>query len=314
MLIKSSAPARLSLIGGGSDMHEFSSQHSGAVLSLTINLRTHIELLTGSDMSRIPASKFPNNCDPKLCYKILHEYLYEEGEDVKLISTFDGIVGAGLGSSGSFSVALIAALEKRKGNVLTPYMLAEKAYNIEVNKYGKYGGRQDHYAASFGGFNHILFENEAIVFRESHKLIDFLYPYLCLFYIGNKRTQDIQKKYQHLTDDQIQNLILIRDLVSKAYRDIVNKKIDKFAETMRVYWSLKKDSGGVTNKAIDEIYDKGLAAGALAGKLLGAGEDGYFLFVVDPKYRKDLMKEMSKMGVVNIDFEPDWQGAEARIC
>ncbi len=314
MVIKASAPSRISLIGGGSDLAEYADQFSGSVLSMTINLRTHVELLTGDDMWN-EYNVFPQSCSPALCYKICEEYGVDSMHHSVVKSSFDGRIGAGLGSSGSFAVALIAALERLKEREFDKNDLAEKAYQIEVNKLGKLGGRQDQFAAAFGGLNIINFSSQTTVTPLFNYLGDWLYQYMILFYVGGERkSEDLQNEFKKLTPQKINYLHSMKKLVGPAIGRLMDKDIEGFASLLKDGWELKKLSNDkVSNKKIDKIYQKGIDAGALAGKLLGAGKGGYFLFLVEPKLRNNLVNEMNIIGAEEIDFMLDLNGVESRI-
>jgi D-glycero-alpha-D-manno-heptose-7-phosphate kinase len=314
MKILASAPARISLIGGGTDLAGYADQFGGSVLSMAINLKSRVELFTGDDMWN-EYNVFPQSCSPGLCYKIREEYGLNSMHHSVVKSSFDGRIGAGLGSSGSFAVALIAALERLSDRTFDRNDVAEKAYQIEVNKLKKMGGRQDQFAAAFGGLNIINFNTQTTVTPLFGNLGEWLHQYMILFYLGGERkSEDLQNEFKELTPQKINYLHSMKKLVSPAVGRLAGRDIEGFASLLKDAWELKKLSNEkVSNEKIDEIYQQGLQTGALAGKLLGAGKSGYFLFLIKPEERKKLIGVMKERGIEEIDFMPDWQGVEARV-
>lgn len=307
MQIVASAPARISLLGGGSDLAEFSDIYGGAVISMAINLRSHVTLNTEDDIFN-SYNVFPQSCRPELSYALTEAYNLKGFHRATVKSKFDGWIGAGLGASGAFSVALVAALEKLNDRSVDPYTIAERAYKIELGVHRT--GRQDHYAAAYGGFNLFTFgqKNESIPLSKTWA--EKIYPYMVLYYIGgNRESSNVQMN--KLSPKKIEGLHVLRDLIFKAIKLMGNDDIEGFIGLIDDSWRIKKKlNNKVSNEKIDKLYDKGIVNGALAGKLLGAGAGGYFLFFVDPSKRKEFIK---KMDMEVTDFQLDWQGVEARI-
>jgi D-glycero-alpha-D-manno-heptose-7-phosphate kinase len=274
MKIISSAPARISFLGGGSDLAEFSDQYGSAVLSMAINLRSHVELMTGDDMWN-EYNVFPQSCSSKLCYKIRDAYQVNSMHHSVVKSSFDGIIGAGLGSSGAFSVALVTALEKLNDRTLDPYSVAEKAYKIELSTHKT--GRQDHYASTYGGFNLFTFGDKSNSVPLSKNWVDLIYPYMVLTYVGKR------KKSSHSLDTSL--IKSMQAIIPKAIESLGDGKVLDFISFVNLSWQMKRELKASTPK-IDKLYQKGLDNGALGGKLLGSGGGGYFLFFVEPMKRK----------------------------
>lgn len=310
MKIIVSSPARISFLGGGTDLEPFSSRYGGEVLSLAINIYSRITIRTNDDTWESPYHKLP--ADPTLCYAILKKY-GKSGmhSNITVESTFDEHIGAGLGSSGAFSVGLIAGLERIKGRRLERAEIAEKAYKLE-NKV-KTTGRQDHYASALGGLNRLVFSDKPS-FKFSPQVVDELYPYLALFYIGKAKNHNTQKTLQRLTPDRLQTLKDIKGYVKYGHKALTQGKIDVFAQLVDSSYGLKKQSNNdVSTFEVDSVYLLGMMNGALGGKLLGSGGGGYMLFLVEPSKRKKLVEVMKRKGVELVDFEPDYNGVSVRI-
>src|SRR3990167_6114285 len=187
MLIIAKSPSRISLFGGGTDLISYSSRFGGITISMSINLYSSVKLYTGDDIFKLGGSVFPNGVDPSLAYSILTNAGIGSGHHSKIETSYDGVIGAGLGSSASFSVALLAAIKRSKGERIEDRTkLANDAW-MEENKMGWYGGRQDQVAASYGGLNVITFGKNIELTGFNRMIGDNLLQYLHLFYTGGKR-------------------------------------------------------------------------------------------------------------------------------
>lgn len=316
MKVQAQAPSRISLFGGGTDLDSFSSKYGGVCISMAINLRTSLTLYTGSDMWELPGNRIPWNADPALFYKIRDNFNIGGMHLSRVRSRFDGIIGAGLGSSASAGVALTGAIYKARGLVWDRYSIAKDAYTAEVTDLGWNGGRQDGIAASFGGLNRIDFnEGSVSVKRMSRVDADSLCGYLCLFYIGGIRSSSqIQKHFGYASRGQIEALKEIKDLAEAAEELINSGQFVYLGGVMDHAWELKKKSNpSTTTEKIDNIYEYARLQGALGGKVIGAGGSGYMLFMVMPDDRPRLIEKMVGRGFTAIDFMPDFNGVEARI-
>lgn len=314
MKILASAPARISLIGGGTDIASFSTIYCGAVISMAINIRSHIALQTRDDIYEI-GNSMPHDADPQLIYEILQAHGINGMHHSKFQSSFDGIIGAGLGSSASIAVCVLSAIAKVEGKELDRSTIAEEAYDIEVNKLGWFGGRQDQYASVYGGFNYIEFGKQVKVYPFERESIEWLLPYLMLFYIGGTRkSPTIQRGFKQLTIQQIDKLKTLKAIVPLMQEAIVDRNVNDIAMYLHDSWVVKRLSNeNVSNDRIDGIYEYGIASGALAGKLLGAGGCGYLLFICNPSDQKGFITAMKKKGIENIDFSLDFNGVDVRI-
>lgn len=315
MKIYSSAPTRIGILGGGTDIPTYSDKFGGLCLNMAINIRQHFELTDANGKDNV----YPKGANPKFYEEFYKQFAWTPET---CVSTFDGILESGLGSSASAAVALVGALSRYNKMNLTREQIAEKAWGIEVNKIGLYGGRQDQYASVFGGCN--LFEFGArnitkngwmstsnVKVTRLDGFIEKILPSLTLFYIGNNRkSAKIQEGFKNLSFSQEERLHNIKDSVLEGSKIITTGDIEKFGKFMDRAWQMKKISNkGVSNEEIDEIYSKALKFGAFGGKIMGAGGGGCMLLVVDPSKREKFIQDM---GLEWIDFSIDYNGLSVR--
>mgnify|MGYP001571258893 CR=1 FL=1 len=314
MKILSTAPSRISLIGGGSDVEPYVSQRGGAVLNMAINLRQKVLIRTDDDIFEGPNS-FPYDADPRLAYAILDYFKMGGMHATALETSFDGLIAAGLGSSGAFSVALVGGLLKSQGKTIYRDLVAETAWDIEVNQLGWYGGRQDQYAAAFGGVNFITFGNKVNVIPAERKHGDSLRRFLLLVYIGGKReSRKIQQSFKKLDDIKILQLDRIKDLAVRGAEALVAGDMELVGHLIDEGFKLKKQSNKkVSNERIDDIYNYAKESGAMGGKIIGAGGAGYMIFFVNPIDREKLISKLKEKGIEEVDFSIDYNGLETRI-
>lgn len=304
MKIISSAPCRIGLLGGGTDIPTYSDKFGGLCLNIAINIRQHFEITDSNGKDNV----YPKGANPKFYEEFYKQFGWTPET---CVSTFDGILESGLGSSAAAAVALVGALSRYNNMNLSKEDIAEMAWHIEINKIGLYGGRQDQYASSFGGCN--LFEfGKGVKVTRLDGFIEKVLPSLTLFYLGkNRRSANIQEGFKKLSQQQIMKLDEIKASVLEGSKIIATGDIEKFGRLMDKAWQMKKISNkGVSNNEIDKIYDKALKLGAFGGKIMGAGGGGCMLFIVDPAKRNKFIKEI---GLKWIDFSLDKNGLETRV-
>lgn len=309
MIIRSQAPTRISIAGGGSDIPEYSDKYGGMCISLAINLRQHIEMITGDEAFE-GYSFFPPFGDQNFMYTFLKAYPKTSGmHNTRLHSTCDAYIGNGLGTSASAAVAMVGALNKRLNLNLSLYEIAEKAWEIESTIH--YTGKQDHYASTFGGMNVFNFGNEVRVIPIEKSTIDILLPYLVLFYTGIKRKPKIQEGLMELTKEQIRRLDDIKALVQGALVCLHAGNIEGLGQVLDISWKLKKESNpSMVNMEVDALYDRVKACDALGAKILGSGGGGYMLALVEPEKRQQFIKDMH---IEPEDISVDYNGLDCRI-
>jgi D-glycero-alpha-D-manno-heptose-7-phosphate kinase len=311
MKIISYTPTRISLFGGGTDLPEFYNTYGGAVISLAINLRQRLTLYSGDEQFESPYSSSPDN---PFFYKILEKFHLGSMHHCSFASTFDGIMGAGLGSSASAAVGMLGAINKLKSLGLTRSQIAQGAWELENKVIGWHGGKQDQYAATYGGFNHIAFGNDIEVTPIAQHKGEALREYLTLFYAGGTRkSHKIQQGMKKLSKKQIQALGKINRITLSALLYLVAEQYEEIGRLMDVAWKYKKESNKVSTPEIDEIYEYAMTSGALGGKLLGAGGGGYMVFMTKPENREQFLEKMKQKNLQMIDFDIDFNGLDCRI-
>lgn len=231
--------------------------------------------------------------------------------EIRLTYEADLPARSGLGTSSSFAVGMLNAFYALKGKYASKRQLANDAIYLERELCKEAGGWQDQIAASFGGFNRINFNKDGtydvfpiIISPERKKTLD---DNLLMFFTGFTRfSSDIQKANSETTDDKNRRLCEMLKLVDEAENILVNKDrdLDEFGRLLDKTWRLKKGTGQiVSTNNIDSLYEKGIAAGALGGKLLGAGGGGFLIFYVQPEMQNSVKAAMQDLLYVPFHFE-----------
>lgn len=310
MIIKVKTPSRISLFGGGCDLDSYSSKYGGVCVSLAINLYEELHFFTGDDLYH-GYTELPIGVPADMAYSVLKSYKVGSMHHARIKTAFDGVIGAGLGSSGAFGVGLIAAIKRSKGERIERTQLAQEAW-LEENKLWT-TGKQDQFAAAYGGLNIFKFGKQTVVIPYPRHIGDQLTDYLHLFYTGGKRSSaKMQKKLDHLTPAKIDYLNQIKDIALIASGALLSGKMDLVGKLLHASWEVKRKLG-VSNEKIDGIYDYARANGAMGGKLLGAGEAGYMVFFVPPEKSGQFVEKMAKKGLEETDFSIDYNGVQTRI-
>lgn len=315
-MIIAKTPLRVSFVGGGSDLRKFYKNHKGATLSIGINMYVYTIINKGFDNSiRLNHSKIENAKDlysikHPLVRTIMSELGVKQSINVSILSDIHS-KGSGLGSSSSLAVSLIHALSTYKNLKISKQKLASEACRIEIDVLRNPMGKQDQYAASFGGLNFIEFNSDEsvtvtpIVCKEETLLE--LENNLILFYTGiQKPSSKILKKYQENMGTNRKNEV-IKEMVSIAYklkRDLENNDLRNFGKYLHENWLLKKQiESSISNTLIDKYYEIGLKNGAVGGKLLGAGGRGYILFFASPLAQKKIIKALHPLKYSKIKID-----------
>lgn len=309
-MIITKTPFRMSFFGGGTDIPEYFNKNRGAVLSTTFDKYVYVtvrhlprffEHTTEISYSKLEHVKTVNDIEhPMIRNAMKHLDMHE------LHIAYDADLPArtGLGTSSTFAVGLLNAFYALKGKYASKKQLAEDAIYVEREMCQEAGGWQDQVAASFGGFNRIDFENNhfrvtpIIISPERKKLLN---NNLMLFFTGFTRfSAEIQQSTKSSLHDKTAQLDEILKLVDEAQDILENKDrdLDDFGRLLDQTWRLKKSvSNEISTSTIDELYEKGIAAGALGGKLLGAGGGGFLLFYVPRKKQKAVRRALRLMEV-----------------
>lgn len=311
MKIQAFAPTRIGLFGGGTDVAPYCELYDGLTLSMAISLYQKVILYSENDIFEIPSNLYPPNADPSLFYTIFKKYKIDGGHLTKVKSEFDGRIGAGLGSSASACVALIGAINKRKNLGMYKKDIAQASWEAEEKLMGWHGGKQDQWAASFGGLNLLSFKGNEVNRTEfSSYYAEKLSQYILLFDTGGSRkSHEIQKGFLQLTNDQIKNLHLIKLLAKRACQLLIQENFEQIGKVFHEAWLIKKQSNrGITTERIDMLYEKARNVGAVGGKVLGAGGCGYMIFWVPLDKQKDVISTLEKEECEHIYYYPDTIG------
>ena len=325
-MIIARSPLRVTLGGGGTDLPSYYEKFGGFLIAAAIDKYVYITLhdtfvpdliVKYSELERVPAAA-------QLKHPIIREafaMVGMDGHSLELTSMADIPAGTGLGSSGSFTTALLKALHAHKKNLVHPAELAAQACKIEIGRLKEPIGKQDQYIAAYGGITCFRFlENgrvEAWPLKLSKETRDELEDNLLLFFTGYSRSasailkeQDVKSK----SDDRamIENLHFVKDLGLQSQRALESGNLAEFARLMDVHWQRKKQrSGGMSNPKINEWYDLAMDSGALGGKLIGAGGGGFLMFYAGDKTK--LRQAMTGAGLSEVRFRFDFEGTKLVI-
>jgi D-glycero-alpha-D-manno-heptose-7-phosphate kinase len=320
-MIITRTPFRISFVGGGSDMESFYTRHPGAVLSTSINKYMYISShrFFFADQVRVKYSETETVSDINdLRHPLLREAMRKIGvtKGIEISSIADIPAGTGMGSSSSFTVGLLHCLYAIKRKYVTHEQLAREACQIEIDILGEPIGKQDQYAAAFGGLNIIHFNIDGSVHVEplyiKNEIYRELQKNLIMFYIGNQRkASDILKEQKNnvLKDTNFNILKSMVSLVSDMRNALYTENLANFGPILHENWIMKqKLASHISNKEIEDIYQAGLKAGATGGKLLGAGGGGFMLFYCDKKKQYRLLEHLKSLN--KFDFSFDREGSK----
>ena len=315
-MIITKTPFRMSFFGGGTDLKEFYEKYGGSVISTTFDKYVYVTVrhlprfftyknqVTYSKIERTKKIDEIEHPMVKNAMKLL--------DMRELIISYDADLPArtGLGSSSSFAVGLLNAFYCLKGKYADKRRLADDAIYVERVMCDEAGGLQDQIAASFGGFNRINFSSEGyevkpIIISPERK--EKLNDNLMFFFTGYTRfSSEIQKDTKKNTGKNIETLLEMKKLVDEAEEILVDKKrnLNDFGKLLDKSWKLKRSTGDkISTSEIDKIYDKAINAGALGGKLLGAGGGGFIVFYVPKSKQKSVKDALNKLLFVPFKFE-----------
>ena len=320
-MIITQTPFRMSFFGGGTDFPGFFSEHGGAVLSSTFDkycyvtvrhlprffdYSTHLTYSKEEKVSLIEEISHP---------AIRNAMQWLDMHELRLVYDSDLPARTGLGTSSSFAVGMLEAFYALKGQYADKRKLADDAIHLERVLCAEAGGVQDQIAASFGGLNRIDFSADGysvkpIIISPARKKM--LNDNLMLFFTGFSRfSSDIQKETEKSMKDKTAQLLEMYRLVDDAEKVLTDKNsdLDEFGRLLDYTWNLKRGiSSGISTGSIDEQYDKAKKAGAIGGKLLGAGGGGFLLFYV-PKEKQECVKEALK-GQMHVPFKFENEGTK----
>lgn len=295
-------PTRVSFCGGGSDLPAFYQKHGGAVISSGLSRYVynsiHPYFYPDKLICKYSQNEEVNNAKD-LKHPIFRALLEQFGVNgVEITSTADVPGGTGLGSSSTFTVGLLHALYAYTGKYVSAAKLAAEACHTEIDILGEPIGKQDQYAAAFGGLNVYRFRKDGNVDVEpvimSQESFDRLENNLLMFYTGDLRSASailLEQGKNIATDFEKEKAQLkILGYTDELYKELINNNVDAMGGLLHANWEQKRQlAGGITNPIIDDAYEKAMLAGATGGKLLGAGGGGFLLFYV-PEHRHNAVK------------------------
>ena len=319
-MIITRSPLRISLGGGGTDLPSYYREHTGFLIAAAIDKFVYITLHRPfTDEVIVKYSRLETVRDAvELQHPIVREALQLLGvrTHIEITSIADIPAGTGLGSSGSFTTALLRGLHVLKKSFISPSDLAEQACHIEIDRLGEPIGKQDQYIAAYGGITCFTFHPDDAVTVEPLELapdtLHNLEDNLALFFTGYTRDassilKDQDARSRHNDRSMIDNLHFVKKLGLDSRAALESGDLRGFAELMHVHWQHKKArSRGMSNSSIDELYELGRCHGALGGKIIGAGGGGFLMFYTEDKTR--LRAAMSAAGLREVRFRFDFAG------
>lgn len=315
------SPLRVSLGGGGTDLPSYYRDHEGFLIAAAINKYVYVSINNPfRDGYFLKYSKYENTLNiNEIEHPIIRECLKLGFKKNLEISTLADLpAGTGLGSSGSFTTALLKALYMNSSINLGSHELAELACDIEINKLGEPIGKQDQYIASFGGINTFNFRrDDTVEVRPLEIPRETLYDLednLLLFFTGYSRSassilNDQDTKTKENDEDMLRNLEKVKALGFESKNALQNGDTKLFGELMHEHWMKKRSrSSGMTNTKINEWYDLAIQNGAIGGKLVGAGGGGFLMFIAQD--RTKLRRVLLAAGMEEVRFNFDFEGTK----
>ena len=316
-MIISRTPMRISFAGGGSDLAVYYKETPGAVLSTAVTMYIYITVNKKfDDLIRVSYSStemVESVSDVK--HNIIREAMkivgVERGVEIVYMGDIPlGSAGIGLGSSSSLAVGVLNALYAFKGKHVAAEHLAQKACEIEIDILGHPIGKQDQYAAAYGGVNNMQFNRDESVFVDpiitNIETKNKLNQNLLLFYTGIERiSSDILGEQQKNINDNRKYLDKLVMLSAEMKQAFESNNYHEVGEILHQGWTLKRDlASGVSNAKIDEYYEIARKAGAVGGKILGAGGGGFLLFYCEKKYQDQVRIALSELQETRFQLEP----------
>lgn len=322
MRIRSKAPLRLGLAGGGTDVSPFSDIYGGAILNATINMYAYTTLEPTEEGKIV----FENPINPELSetfdsqdflcpegYFVLHKGVYNrivrqfthKPLSFKISSFVDAPAGSGLGTSSTLVVSILGAFVEWLKLPLGEYDIARLAYEIEREDLNMSGGKQDQYAATFGGFNYMEFIGDNVVvnpLRIRQRYMDELAHNLVLYYTATSRVSakiidDQRKNVAEKKQKSIDAMLKLKEQAQQMKEILLKGDIDSIGRILDFGWQYKKQmANSISNELIDNVYDAAIAAGASGGKISGAGGGGFMFFYCPSSTRYRVIDSLAAFG------------------
>jgi len=321
MIIRSKAPLRLGLAGGGTDVSPYSDLYGGGILNATINLYAYatieplyngkviFETADGSLVKEYPVSTeiIPEgifDIHAGIYNRLLKNFL-DKNLSFRLITSIDAPQQSGLGTSSTLAVAILGAFVEWLKLPMGEYDIAHLAYDIERHDLGMAGGKQDQYSATFGGINFMEFYKDKVIvnpLRIKESYLDELSHNLVLYYTDTSRlsSQIIKKQQQNVVDNNSVAIEAMHQLKKQAImmkESLLQGKLDEIGNILDFGWRFKKQmANGITNNELDKIYNTAIENGATGGKISGAGGGGYMFFYCPGNTRYQVIEALKKYG------------------
>lgn len=318
------SPLRITLGGGGTDLASYYRRHEGFLISAAIDKYVYITIyhpftpVINLKYSRLEKVKAVKDIQHPIFKEALKMFYNVKSPSIEIVSFADIPSGTGLGSSGSFTTALLKALHAYNRNLVHPKELAEQACDIEINILKEPIGKQDQYIAAYGGITCFEFKKDESVkaypLRISKNALCDLEDNLVLFFTGYTRSaSEILEEQHHRSKSNdrlmLENLHFVKDLGTKSKKALESGDLRLFGELMNIHWQYKKKrSKTMTNEKINQWYDLALNNGAIGGKLIGAGGGGFLMFYAADNAK--LRNVMSKAGLEEVRFRFDFEGTK----
>ena len=320
------SPLRITLGGGGTDLPSYYERHAGFVVSAAVDKYVYITLHGGFSeefilkYSKLERVKTADAVDHPIIREALRAMGITTG-NLEITSMADIPAGTGLGSSGSFTTALLKALHAWKKNLVHPAELAQQACEIEIGRLREPIGKQDQFIAAYGGITCFNFLTdgrvEAWPLKISEETLYNLEDNLLLFFTGFTRLassilKEQDDKSKRADQAMIDNLHFVKGLAFQSQRALEAGDLAEFARLMDLHWQRKKQrSGNMSNPKINEWYDLAMTNGALGGKLIGAGGGGFLMFYASDKTK--LRHAMRGVGLKEVRFKFDFEGTKLLV-
>lgn len=322
-MIIARSPLRITLGGGGTDLPSYYRDHEGFLIAAAIDKYVYVTVmrpftegvyLKYSDLEHVATVD-------EVRHPIIREALRMQNlrtPQIEITTLADIPAGTGLGSSGSFTTALLKSLYAHRRQLILPQELAELACHIEIDRLGEPIGKQDQYIAAYGGLTCFTFHKDdtvtAVPLKASMETLFDLEDNILLFFTGYSRSasdilRDQKDRTQNSDNEMLKNLHFVKGLGYRSKDALEAGDAMKFGELMHDHWEHKKRrSGGMSNPKIDEWYEVGMKNGAVGGKLVGAGGGGFLMFYAAD--RNKLRHAMRKAGLEEVRFGFDFEGTK----
>ncbi len=322
-MIIARSPLRITLGGGGTDLPSYYHDHEGFLIAAAINKYVYVTVMRpfteGVYLKYSELEHVASVAEVK--HRIIREALLMQNlrtPQIEITTLADIPAGTGLGSSGSFTTALLKALNAHRRQLIHPQELAELACHIEIDLLCEPIGKQDQYIAAYGGLTCLTFHKDdsvtAVPLKISMDTLFDLEDNILLFFTGYSRSasdilRDQNTRTQSSDDEMLKNLHFVKEIGYRSKDALEAGDVAKFGELMHEHWEHKKRrSGGMSNPRIDEWYELGVKNGAVGGKLVGAGGGGFLMFYTAD--RNNLRHAMSKAGLEEVRFGYDFEGTK----